>query len=554
MTNKDLANLIFPNITKTVEDYEKEYPERNLKEGACVTRFAPSPTGYMHLGGFFQALIDFTIANNTDGVFYLRNEDTDQKREVEKAVELITSTLNHYNIVPDEYEYNGEIKGNYGPYIQSERKEIYHAFIKHLIEIGRAYPCFCTKDEIDEMRHTQEERKMRPGYYGRYARCNTLSVEEAINKIKNKEPYVIRFRSNGNFENKIIFNDLVKGRLHLNENDIDDVIMKSDNLLPTYHFAHVVDDHLMHTTHVVRGEEWLPSVPKHIQMFEAFGFTPPNYIHTPLIIKKDGESIRKISKRKDPEASMSYYDELGYPTLAVIESLMTIINSNYEIWHTENPDKSYLDFKFNPQKMSSSGALYDLDKLNNISKEIISKMSAEELFEQSYSWAKKYNENLVKIIEKDKEYYKGILNIEREKVKPRKDIAHYSDIEDLIWYMYDDIYNEKPSEYEWQKITDKKEITEILNKYIENYYTDESQEEWFNNVKKLAEELGYASNMKEYKKNPENFKGNVADIATVLRVALTSKSNTPDLYEIMKLFGKDRVENRYKELIKKLGQ
>lgn len=554
MTNKDLANLIFPNITKTVEDYEKEYPERNLKEGACVTRFAPSPTGYMHLGGFFQALIDFTIANNTDGVFYLRNEDTDQKREVEKAVELITSTLNHYNIVPDEYEYNGEIKGNYGPYIQSERKEIYHAFIKHLIEIGRAYPCFCTKDEIDEMRHTQEERKMRPGYYGRYARCNTLSVEEAINKIKNKEPYVIRFRSNGNFENKIIFNDLVKGRLHLNENDIDDVIMKSDNLLPTYHFAHVVDDHLMHTTHVVRGEEWLPSVPKHIQMFEAFGFTPPNYIHTPLIIKKDGESIRKISKRKDPEASMSYYDELGYPTLAVIESLMTIINSNYEIWHTENPDKSYLDFKFNPQKMSSSGALYDLDKLNNISKEIISKMSAEELFEQSYSWAKKYNENLVKIIEKDKEYYKGILNIEREKVKPRKDIAHYSDIEDLIWYMYDDIYNEKISEYEWQKITDKKEITEILNKYIENYYTDESQEEWFNNVKKLAEELGYASNMKEYKKNPENFKGNVADIATVLRVALTSKSNTPDLYEIMKLFGKDRVENRYKELIKNLGQ
>ena len=554
MTNKDLANLIFPNITKTVEDYEKEYPERNLKEGACVTRFAPSPTGYMHLGGFFQALIDFTIANNTDGVFYLRNEDTDQKREVEKAVELITSTLNHYNIVPDEYEYNGETKGNYGPYIQSERKEIYHAFIKHLIEIGRAYPCFCTKDEIDEMRHTQEERKMRPGYYGRYARCNTLSVEEAINKIKNKEPYVIRFRSNGNFENKIIFNDLVKGRLHLNENDIDDVIMKSDNLLPTYHFAHVVYDHLMHTTHVVRGEEWLPSVPKHIQMFEAFGFTPPNYIHTPLIIKKDGESIRKISKRKDPEASMSYYDELGYPTLAVIESLMTIINSNYEIWHTENPDKSYLDFKFNPQKMSSSGALYDLDKLNNISKEIISKMSAEELFEQSYSWAKKYNENLVKIIEKDKEYYKGILNIEREKVKPRKDIAHYSDIEDLIWYMYDDIYNEKISEYEWQKIIDKKEITEILNKYIENYYTDESQEEWFNNVKKLAEELGYASNMKEYKKNPENFKGNVADIATVLRVALTSKSNTPDLYEIMKLFGKDRVENRYKELIKKLGQ
>ncbi len=551
MTNKDLADLIFPNITKTIEDYEKMYPKRKLDEGACVTRFAPSPTGYMHLGGFFQALIDFNIAKSSNGIFYLRNEDTDQKREVDKAVELIMETLKHYDIIPDEYEYKGEIVGEYGPYIQSERKEIYHTFIKHLIEIGRAYPCFCTKDEINEMRSTQEERKMRPGYYGRFARCNNMSVDEAIKRIKNNEPYVIRFRSNGDFENKIIFNDLVKGRLHLNENDIDDVIMKSDNLLPTYHFAHVVDDYLMHTTHVVRGEEWLPSVTKHIQMFEAFGFEPPKYIHTPLIVKKDGGSIRKISKRKDPEASMSYYDELGYPTLAVIESLMTIINSNYEIWHTENPDKTFLDFKFNPEKMSSSGALYDLDKLDNISKDIISKMSAKELFEKSYEWAKKYSESLTSIIEKDKKYYTSILNIEREKVKPRKDIAKYYDIENLIWYMYDDIYFNKDLEYEWQKITDKEEIKKILKTYISKYYNVESQESWFDKVKKLADELGYASNMKEYKNNPELFKGNVADIATVLRVALTSKSNTPDLYEIMNLFGKERVENRYNKLIEK---
>ena len=553
MTNKDLADLIFPNITKTIEDYEKMYPSRNLDENACVTRFAPSPTGYMHLGGFFQALIDFNIAKNSNGVFYLRNEDTDQKREVAEAVKLIMDTLKQYNILPDEYEYNGETIGNYGPYIQSERKEIYHTFIKHLIEIGRAYPCFCSKEEIDEMRHTQEERKMRPGYYGRFARCNTLSVEKQIEKIKNNEPYVIRFRSNGNFENKIIFDDLVKGRLHLNENDIDDVIMKSDNLLPTYHFAHVVDDHLMHTTHVVRGEEWLPSVPKHLQMFEAFGFKAPKYIHTPLIVKKDGESIRKISKRKDPEASMSYYEELGYPTLAVIESLMTIINSNYEIWHTENKEKSFLDFKFNPEKMSSSGALYDLDKLDNISKDIISKMTKEEIFNESYKWAKKYSASLLNIIEKDKNYYTSILNIEREKQKPRKDIARYSDIEELIWYMYDDIYYSKDLNYEWQKITDKSEIKLILETYIKKYFNIENQENWFNEVKELAEELGYASNMKEYKKNPESYKGNVADIATVLRVALTSKSNTPDLYEIMKLFTKDRVEKRYNNLINKFN-
>lgn len=544
MNNKDLANLIFPNIDKTVEDYEKMYPERNLNSNQKVTRFAPSPTGYMHIGGVYQALIDFMLAKNSDGIFYLRNEDTDSTREVNDATKLIMKTLKEYEILPDEYEYENEIVGNYGPYVQSERKEIYHAFIKRLIEIGRAYPCFCKKEELDSMRKRQEERKKRTGYYGVYAKCKKLSVEEQIERIKNGEPYVIRFRSKGNFDNKIPFVDLGKGKLSLSENDIDDVIMKSDNMLPTYHFAHVVDDHLMRTTHVVRGEEWLPSVTKHIEMFEAFGFEAPTYIHTPLLIKKDGNNVRKISKRKDPEASMSYYDQEGYPKLAVIESLMTIINSNYEEWHTANPDKKYTDFIYNPDKMSSSGALYDLMKLDDISKNMISKMTKEEVYKESYEWASKYSQSLKDIIDKDVEYYKGILNIEREQKNPRKDIAKYSDIESLIWYMYDELFN--PDVYEWGKVTDPSEISKILKTYMDKYYT-EDKDEWFNQVKLLADELGYASNMKEYKKNPDDFKGNVADIATVIRVALTSKSQTPDLYEILKLFGRDRVIKRFEK-------
>ena len=544
MNNKDLANLIFPNIDKTVEDYEKMYPERNLNSNQKVTRFAPSPTGYMHIGGVYQALIDFMLAKNSDGIFYLRNEDTDSTREVNDATKLIMKTLKEYEILPDEYEYENEIVGNYGPYVQSERKEIYHAFIKRLIEIGRAYPCFCKKEELDSMRKRQEERKKRTGYYGVYAKCKKLSVEEQIERIKNGEPYVIRFRSKGTYDNKIPFVDLGKGKLSLSENDIDDVIMKSDNMLPTYHFAHVVDDHLMRTTHVVRGEEWLPSVTKHIEMFEAFGFKAPTYIHTPLLIKKDGNNVRKISKRKDPEASMSYYDQEGYPKLAVIESLMTIINSNYEEWHTANPDKKYTDFIYNPDKMSSSGALYDLMKLDDISKNMISKMTKEEVYKESYEWASKYSQSLKDIIDKDVEYYKGILNIEREQKNPRKDIAKYSDIESLIWYMYDELFN--PDVYEWGKVTDPSEISKILKTYMDKYYT-EDKDEWFNQVKLLADELGYASNMKEYKKNPDDFKGNVADIATVIRVALTSKSQTPDLYEILKLFGRDRVIKRFEK-------
>ena len=544
MTNKDLADLIFPNLEHDVEYYEALYPERNLKEGEKVTRFAPSPTGYLHIGGFFQALIDYVLAKNSNGIFYLRNEDTDKAREVDTAVELIMKTLNQYGIVPDEYEYEGKIVGEYGPYIQSERKEIYHAYIKRLIEIGRAYPCFCTREELNEMRQKQEERKKRTGYYGSYAKCRKLSIEEQIEKIKANTPYVIRFRSNGDFDNKIVFEDLVKGRLSLSENDIDDVIMKSDNMLPTYHFAHVVDDHLMHTTHVVRGEEWLPSVTKHIEMFKAFGFKPPKYIHTPLIIKRDGDSVRKISKRKDPEASMSYYTEKGYPEEAVIEALMTIINSNYEEWHTNNPDKTFRDFTFSPKKMSSSGALFDLEKLNNISRDVISKMTKEELLERSLNWANKFDEELKELIEKDKEYYMNIINIERCEKKPRKDYETYSDIKNYIWYMYDELFIKEDKTYEFNGI-DIEEVRNVLKTYFDKYYDASfDKDTWFNKMKEAAEEMGYCANMKEYKLNPDNYKGSIADFSMIIRVALTTKTTTPDLYEIMKLLGTDRIKER----------
>ena len=548
MNNKDLANIIFPNINETIEDYEKMYPERNLEEGMKVTRVAPSPTGYMHLGTFFQSLIDYLLAKNSNGVFYVRNEDTDTAREVEGAVALIMDTLNYYNISPDEYEFNNKVIGKYGPYTQSKRKEIYHTFIKYLIEIGRAYPCFCTKDELNELRTTQEKNKVKPGYYGKYAKYRNLPIDEAIKKIKNNEEYVIRFRSEGTENNKIKITDLVKGTIEFPENDEDFVIMKSSDKLPTYHFAHIVDDHLMRTTHVVRGEEWLSSLPKHIELFKAFGFKIPKYVHTPLIVKREGNSIRKLSKRKDPEASMSYYKEKGYPKEAVIESLMTIINSNYEEWHTSNPDKTYKDFTYSPKKMSSSGGLYDLDKLNNISKNIISKMTKEKLKEESYLWAKLYNDKLVNIIEKDENYYMDILNIEREQKKPRKDIAKYDEIIDNIWYMYDDLYDSNQKEYEYQNITDKEEINKILNTYMNKYFDISDKEIWFDKIKELCNELGYASNMKEYKENPNNYKGNIADVSTVLRVSLTTKSMTPDLYEIMKLLGKDRIKSRYEKI------
>ena len=545
MTNKDLADFLFPNINKTIADYEKEYPKRDLPENACVTRYAPSPTGFMHIGNFYQVVVDYVIDKRNNGVFYLRNEDTDQAREIEGAVEYIRHVLEHYKLLPDEYEFRDtkETKGNYGPYIQSERKDIYNAFIKELVEKGKAYPCFLTQEEMDIIRENQSAKKTRIGIYGKFAKYRNATPEELIEHLKNGESYTIRLKSEGDFDEKFKFDDLANGEMELHENDLDTIIYKSSTELPTYHFAHLVDDHLMRTTHVIRGQEWMSSIPVHYELFKTFGFELPKYIHTPLILKKDGDKIRKISKRLDPEARMTYYEEKGYPIYAVIEAIMTIANSNYEAWREQNPDANFTEFDFSPKKMSPSGALFDLDKLDNISKNYISKLKATEVFDLLNEYTKEYDTEFNELINKYKDYTINILNIEREQEKPRKDYACMKDVRELIWYMYDELY--KVSEYEWKNITDKDEIKNILNVYVDKYY-DESDDKdtWFNKVKELCDELGYASNIKEYKADPSKFKGNVADVSTVIRVSITSKSNTPDLYELMRLLGKERIINR----------
>lgn len=546
MTSKDLADFLFPNIDKTIKDYEEMYPDRNLSEGACVTRYAPSPTGFMHIGNFYSVVVDYVIAKNKNGIFYLRNEDTDQAREVEGAVEYIRHVIEHYKLIPDEYEYRDtkETKGNYGPYIQSERKEIYQAFVKELVAEGKAYPCFLTQEEMDVIRENQSAAKARIGIYGKFAKYRNLSPEEAVERVKKGDSYTIRLKSEGDFDEKFKFNDLANGEMELHENDIDTIIYKASTGLPTYHFAHLVDDHLMHTTHVIRGQEWMSSIPVHYELFKTFGFKLPKYIHTPLILKKDGDKIRKISKRLDPEARMTYYEEKGYPIYSVIEAIMTIANSNYEAWREGHPDADFTEFEFSPKKMSPSGALFDLDKLDNISKNYISRLKANEVYDLLEEWSSEYDKEFNKLIKKYKEYTTNILNIEREQKKPRKDYASMSDVKPAIWYMFDELYT--PNNYEWGKIDNMNDIKEILNKYFNEYYDEnDDKDTWFNKVKDLTDSLdGYTSNMKEYKENPDNYKGNVADISTVIRVAITSKSNTPDLYELLKLLGSKRINER----------
>lgn len=548
MTNKDLAELIFPNITKTIEDYEKIYPERNLPEGAMVTRFAPSPTGFVHMGSLLASFISSKAAKDTKGVFYLRIEDTDQKREVPNGIEGIVKDLKDFEIHIDEGALSREESiGEYGPYIQSERKEIYHAFIKHLISIGMAYPCFCSEEHLAEIREMQEATKSRIGYYGRYAVCRNIKIEEAYTRIKNGEKFIIRLKSPGDFEKKIVVNDLVKGKIEFPENDLDIVIMKSDGL-PTYHFAHLVDDHLMRTTHVTRGDEWVSSLPIHQQLFQVFGFNPPKYAHLSPILKQEGETKRKLSKRKDPEAAMSYYAKLGIPIKAVHLYLMTIANTNFEQWYDQNKDKTLDDFKFDFKKISASGSLFDVEKLINISRNYISFLSAEEVYDNVYNWSSTYDPNLHELLEKYKEYTINIFSIERYQKKPRKDYESWSSIKKNIWYMYDELFT--PNTYDFQKIKDHEEISKILTTYLDKYYQEsDDKETWFNKIKELTDELGYCSNMKEYKENPDKYKGSVADISTVIRVALTSSSMTPDLYEIMKLLGSNRIKSRIDKVI-----
>ncbi len=548
MNREELAELIFPNITKTIEDYEKLYPERDLSENAKVTRFAPSPTGFMHIGHFMPSLIDYVLSRQSNGVFFLRNEDTDTSREVEGAVEYIRSVLKAYDLNPDEYEYRdiNETKGEYGPYIQTERKEIYHTFIKHLILEGKAYPCFLTQEEMDSIRESQSRDKRRIGIYGRYAKYRDLPVEAAIDRIKKGEAYTVRLKSSGDFNRKFKFNDLANGEMEFPENDIDIPIMKSKDRLPTYHFAHLVDDHLMHTTHVVRGQEWMSSIPIHYELFKTFGFKMPKYIHIPLILKKDGDSIRKISKRLDPEAKMSYYEEKGYPPLAVIEAVMTIANSNYEAWREGHPDAHFTEFEFSPKKMSASGALFDLDKLDNISKNYISKLTKEEVYEGVLEWSKKYDPEFANILEKYKEESMAIYNIEREQKKPRKDYAYYSEIKEKTWYMYDEYF--KDISYDFSAY-DREEVKKILNTYIQEYYSEfDTEENWFNKIKELCEKENYAINMKAYKEDSSKFRGSVVDVTNMIRIALTTLKTTPNLYALMQILGAERIKNRIQKI------
>ena len=549
MNYKDLADLIFPNA-KDISYYEEKYPRRDLKEGAIVTRIAPSPTGFIHIGGLYQGLIAQKIANQTEGVFFLRIEDTDQKREVENGTMEIINSLNSFGLKPDEGMISeSEEKGNYGPYKQSQRKDIYQAYAKYLIEQGKAYPCFCTPEDVEEIRNKQEAAKIRPGYYGVWAKCRNNTVEEMAEKIKNGEKYIIRFKSPGREDRKIKHKDIIKGNVEFPENDQDIVIIKADGL-PTYHFAHAIDDHLMGTTHVIRGDEWLSSVPLHLQLFYELGFKAPKYAHIAPIMKNDNGNKRKLSKRKDPEAAVGYYEQEGIPTEAVNEYLLNIANSTFENWRRVNQDRSIDEFELKLNKMSVSGALFDMVKLLDVGKTVISKFTAEEVYEKSIEWAKKYDSELEEML-KDKDYSLKVFGIERGNKKPRKDIAKWSDVKDSIIYMYDNKFLNAEQEYPYQVINDKADIEKVLKLYIEKYYDqNDDKQTWFDKIKELSGEMGFAKEVKEFKANPDMYKAHVGDVSTVLRVALTGRTNTPDMYEIMQILGKESIEKRFEKAMR----
>lgn len=546
MTNKELASIMYPDVTKTIDDYEEIYPERNLKEGAIVSRFAPSPTGFVHMGSLLTAFIERKFPKDTDGVFYLRIEDTDQKRSVENGIQGIIDDLKNFDITIDEGVVSEtEEKGNYGPYIQTKRLDIYKTFAKYLVENDYAYPCFCSSEDIEEIRKRQEKNKDRIGYYGRFAKCRYLSNEERAEKIKNGESYVLRLKSTGDFNRKIVVNDCVRGKVEFPENDIDHILIKSDGI-PVYHFAHVVDDHLMRTTHVMRGEEWFPSTPLHIELFKKFGFKVPKYAHLGLVMKIDEDGTRrKLSKRKDPEAAVSFYHEKGIPIEAVKLYLTTIANSNFESWYDANKDKTIDDFKLDFKKISASGTLFDLDKMLNISKNYISRLKASEVYEASLKWALEFDKELYDLLTKYKDYSINLFNIEREQKKPRKDYSCYSDIKNQIWYMYDELFDTKENVYSNVEIK-KYYNSDILFDYINNYYNSNvPKDEWYEKVKQLATKYGFAANVKDYKENPDDYNGHVGDVCEFIRVAITSLTMTPDLYELLRLLGEDRIKNRF---------
>ena len=548
MSLQQLADLIFPDITKVQADYINMYPKRALKEGAKVTRYAPSPTGFQHIGGVFAALVSERVAHQSGGIFYLRIEDTDQKREVEGAIDDTIATMHNFGMDFDEGMTGQETsKGIYGPYKQSEREEIYKTFAKDLIVKGLAYPCFCTPEELEAMREKQMAAKVTPGCYGEYAIYRNLSADEAIEKIKSGMPYILRLKSPGNAEARVQFTDLIKGETSFPENVQDVVIIKADGL-PTYHFAHAIDDHLMGTTTVIRGEEWLSSLPIHVQLFDVLGFERPEYAHIPNVMKLDGDSKRKLSKRKDPESAVSYYKEEGYPRASVVEYLLNIINSTFEEWRMENPKADYLDFPVALDKMSKSGALFDLIKLNDVSKDVISKMPAEEVYTLYTAWAKEFDKEMYDIVTAHEEMSKAIFNIDKEGPKPRKDFGKWSEVKEKICYFYNELFKDE-TEVELPKTVTMEEAKEIITGYKEVYNFNTDQETWFEELKAYAVANGYTADRKAYKKEPEAFKGMVSDVAGAVRSALTHRTNTPDLYTIMQIIGEDEVRARFSSFI-----
>jgi len=554
MNNEELAELIFPDVKETLEDLDRRYPPRNLPEGAKVTRFAPSPTGFLHTGGLFTSLVARTVGKQTGGVFYLRLEDTDQKREIAGAGKELIEQLQNFGIVPDEGYFGDSEKGEYGPYVQSKRADIYKVVIKEFIKRGRAYPCFCTPEDLNLLRTTQEANKVIPGYYGLYAKCRNYSNDEAAELIKAGKPYVIRFKSMGDHTKYIRVHDLIRGDLNLSQNDQDIVIMKSDGL-PTYHFAHLVDDHYMGTTTITRGEEWLSSLPIHLELFEAIGWKAPEYAHLPVIMKIDENgSRRKLSKRKDAEAAVSYFIEKGYPVEGIIKYLLTIANSNFEEWLREHPLDDVKNFTFSFNKMSLDGALFDLPKLRNISKEVLAYKNVETIYNEASLYASKYDENLKKFILKQPEMFKSIMNIERNQEHPRKDYEVYSDVFEKIKFFDNEIYDEMlaNAELPFNPYISKDLIKTVLQEFSATLNIEVDESSWFASLKELGAKHGFASSVKEYKKDKDSYVGHIGDVAEMIRICLTTSKNSPNLYSTLKILTPKEVRRRIDSVIQKI--
>ena len=544
MDYQALADLLFPNVTDTPESLEERFPCRTLPEGAVVTRMAPSPTGFVHLGNLVQGLTAERMAHQSGGILFLRVEDTDAKREVPGAVEVLINTLKHYGISFDEGATIDSDNGNYGPYRQRQRAAIYHVYAKKLVSEGQAYPCFCTEAELAAMRETQEANKETTGYYGKYAMWRDRSMEDIQAQLNAGNPWVLRFRSTGSIENQFKFDDLVKGKLTITENDVDHVLLKSDGI-PTYHFAHAVDDHLMRTTHVVRGDEWLPTLPFHIQLFKALGFKLPKYVHIGPLMKMDGTSKRKLSKRKDPELALTYYKAEGFPVEAVYEYILTILNSNFEDWRRANADAAADTFKFSPKKLNPAGSLFDYAKLTDVSKNVIARMDAATVYTLLTEWAREFDADFASKLESDPDFAKAILAIGRGGKKPRKDLAVWKDAKDYMGFFYDDYLTNPVFDEKFDNAT----VADILNRFLEKFDYSDDATVWFDKVKALTEEIGFTTDMKAYKADPSAFKGTVADVSTIVRQAVTGKTNSPDLYTVMQILGYDRTVARIQQTI-----